>query len=120
MFVFFGSNATSVYYYSIRKHYSAELMHGSSSLSVTKVTLKTYGRCMLRQLTEDRQIEAPPINLTATQLNQYFSTIGSLTVSHLQTSHTIDAKEQILWKGSNCACIFNFSDVQLDVIRAYL
>ena len=75
---------------------------------------------VLRQLTEDRQIEAPPINLTATQLNQYFSTIGSLTVSHLQTSHTIDAKEQILWKGSNCACIFNFTDVQLDVIRAHL
>ena len=75
---------------------------------------------VLRQLTEDRQIEAPPINLTATQLNQYFSTIGSLTVSHLQTSHTIDAKEQILWKGSNCACIFNFTGVQLDVIRAHL
>ena len=75
---------------------------------------------VLRQLTEDRQIEAPPINLTATQLNQYFSTIGSLTVSHLQTSHTIDAKEQIVWKGSNGACIFNFSDVQLDVIRAHL
>ena len=75
---------------------------------------------MLIQLTEDRQIEAPPINLTATQLNQYFSTIGSLPVSHLQTSHTIDAIEQILWKGSNCACIFNFTDVQLDVIRAHL
>ena len=41
-------------------------------------------------------------------------------MSHLQTSHTLDAKEQILWKGSNCACIFNFTDVQLDVIRAHL
>ena len=70
--------------------------------------------------TDDQKNETPPINLTATQLNQYFSTSGSLTVSHLQTFHAIDAKEQILWKGSYCACIFYFSDVLFYVITANL
>ena len=98
---------------------SSKIRYYETCINYNKGNVKNLWK-VLRQLTEDRQIEAPPINLTATQLNQYFSTIGSLTVSHLQTSHPIDAKEQILWKGSNCACIFNFTDVQLDVIRAHL
>ena len=76
---------------------------------------------MLKKLTDGESKVAPPNKLTAVHFNQYFSSIGSTTISHLLTTDDNNNTENaIFWRGSNCSSRFNFSDIHLEGVRKQL
>ena len=76
---------------------------------------------MLNKLTDGESKVAPPNKLTAVHFNQYFSGIGSTTISHLLTTDDNNNTETaIFWRGSNCTSHFYFNDIHLEAVRNQL
>ena len=75
---------------------------------------------MLTKLTDGESKVAPPNNLTAVRFNQYFSSIGSTTISHLLTTYDNNTENAIFWRGSNCTSRFDFNDIHLEAVRKQL
>ena len=75
---------------------------------------------MLNKLTDGESKVAPPNKLTAVHFNQYFSSIGSSTISHLLTTDDTNTENAIFWRGSNCTSRFNVNDIHLEAVRRQL
>ena len=75
---------------------------------------------VLKLLTDDESKVAPPNKLTAVHFNQYFSSIGSTTISHLLTTDDSNTENAIFWRGSNCTSRFNVNDIHLEAVRKQL
>ena len=71
---------------------------------------------MLKKLTDGDSKVAPPNKLTAVHFNQYFSSIGSTTISHLLTTDGNHMENAIFWRGSNCTSCFDFNDIHLEAV----
>ena len=80
---------------------------------------KVCGRC-LKKLTDGESKVAPPNKLTAVHFNQYFSSIGSTTISHLLTTDDDNTENAIVWRGSNCTSRFDFNDIHLEAVMKQL
>ena len=70
--------------------------------------------------TDGESKEAPPKKLTAVHFNQYFSNIGSTTISHLPTTDDNKTENAILWRGSTCTCRFDCNDIHLEAVSKQL
>ena len=75
---------------------------------------------MLKKLTDGESKVAPPNKLTAVHFNQYFSSIGSTTISHLLTTDDNNTENAIVWRGSNCTSRFDFNDIHLEAVMKQL
>ena len=75
---------------------------------------------MLKKLTDGESKVAPPNKLTAVHFNQYFSSIGSTTISHVLTTDDNNTENAIFWRGSTCTSRFNFNDTHLEAVRKQL
>ena len=75
---------------------------------------------MLKKLTGGESKVTPPNKLTAVHFNQYFSSIGSTTLSHLLTTDDNNTENAIFWIGSNCTSRFDFNDIHLEAVRKHL
>ena len=108
------------------KEYVTELIRSSREKNTMKIALnktipipKVCGRC-LKKLTDGQSKVAPPNKLTAVHFNQYFSSIGSTTISHLLTTDDNDTENAIFWRGSNCTSRFDFNDIHLEAVMKQL
>ena len=95
---------------SSKKKYSIEENH-SNPKGLWKV---------LNKLTDGGSKAAPPNKLTAVHFNQYFSSIGSTTISHLITTDDNNTENAIFWRGSNCTSRFDFNDIHLEAVMKQL
>ncbi len=75
---------------------------------------------MLKKLIDGESKVAPPNKLTAVHFNQYFSSIGYTTISHLLNTDDNNTENAIFWRGSNCTSRFNFNDIHLEAVRKQL
>ena len=75
---------------------------------------------VLKKLTDGESKVAPPNKLTAVHFNQYFSSIGSTTISHLLTTNDNNTENAIFWRGSNCTSRFDFNDIHLEAVMKQL
>ena len=75
---------------------------------------------MLKKLTDGESKVAPPNKLTAVHFNQYFSSIGSTTISHLLTTDVNNTENAIFWRGSNCTSRFDFNDIHIEAVMKQL
>ena len=75
---------------------------------------------VLKKLTDGQSKVAPPNKLTAVHFNQYFSSIGSTTISHLLTTDDNNTVNAIFWRGSNCTSRFDFNDIHLEAVMKQL
>ena len=75
---------------------------------------------MLKKLTDGDSKVAPSNKLTAVHFNQYFSSIGSTTISHLLTTDDNHMENAIFWRGSNCTSCFDFHDIHLEAVMKQL
>ena len=100
---------------------------------IRSTTTKYYENCIeenhcnpkglwkvLKKLTDGESKVAPPNKLTAVQFNQYFSNIGSTTISNLLTTDENNMESAIFWRGSNCTSRFNSNDINLEAVRKQL
>ena len=75
---------------------------------------------VLKKLTDGQSKVAPPNKLTAVHFNQYFSSIGSTTISHLLTTDDNNTENAIFWRGSNCTSRFDFMNIHLEAVMKQL
>ena len=75
---------------------------------------------VLKKLTDGQSKVAPPNKLTAVHFNQYFSSIGSTTISHLLTTDDNNTENAIFWRGSHCTSRFDFNDIRLEAVMKQL
>ena len=68
-----------------------------------------------------RRIITIPSDLNANDFNNYFSNIGSDTVSHLRfCDNGSDVENELFWRGSNCLSKFEFNIIKEDSVKAQL
>ena len=75
---------------------------------------------MLKKLTDGDSKVSPPNKVTAVHFNQYFSSIGSTTISHLLTTDDNHTENAIFWRGSTCTSRFDFNDIHLEAVMKQL
>ena len=75
---------------------------------------------VLKKLIDGESKVAPPNKLTAVHFNQYFSSIGYTTISHLLNTDDNNTENAIFWSGSNSTSRFNFNDIHLEAVRKQL
>ena len=84
------------------------------------VVLNNIVRC-IGQITGQKQFENIPADLSANDLNEYFSSIGSETVAHLSSADNATASDDTLfWRSSNCISRFVFTDVSIESVSSQL
>ena len=72
---------------------------------------------VIGQLTGEKLFDNIPNDLSANDLNDYFSTIGSDTVSHLSRSNDdIDQDDALYWREFKWLSKFAFNDVSIDSV----
>ena len=70
---------------------------------------------VISQLTGTSHNNDTPSDLNANDFNNYFSNIGSDTVSHLRfCDNGSDVENELFWRGSNCLSKFEFSIIKED------
>ena len=76
---------------------------------------------VIGQLTGQKQFDNIPAELSANDFNEYFSSIGSETVTHLSSADNETASNDTLfWRGSNCISRFAFTDVSVESVTSQL
>ena len=76
---------------------------------------------VISQLTGTSLNNDIPSDLNANDFNNYFSNIGSDTVSHLRfCDNGSDVENELFWQGSNCLSKFEFSIIKEDSVKAQL
>ena len=71
---------------------------------------------VLNQLTGKQHRDEIPGDLNANEFNDYFTSVGSDTVSHFNVSES----DTLFWRGSNCVSRFEFMTIQPESINAQL
>ena len=71
---------------------------------------------VLNQLTGKQQRDEIQGDLNANEFNDYFTSVGSDTVSHFNVSES----DTLFWRGSNCVSRFEFIAIQPESIDAQL
>ena len=71
---------------------------------------------VLNQLTGKQQRDDIPGDLNANDFNDYFTSVGSDTVSYLNVAES----DTLFWRGSNCVSRFEFIAIQPESINAQL
>ena len=71
---------------------------------------------VLNQLTGKQRRDEIPGDLNANEFNDYFTSVGSDTVSHFNVSES----DTLFWRGSNCVSRFEFMTIQPEYINAHL
>ena len=70
----------------------------------------------MNQLTGKQQRDEIPGDLNANDFNDYFTSVGSDAVSHLNEAES----DTLFWRGSNCVSRFEFIAIQPESINAQL
>ena len=71
---------------------------------------------VLNQLTGKQHRDEIPGDLNANEFNDYFTSVGSETVSHFNVSES----DTLFWRGYNCVSRFEFMTIQPESINAQL
>ena len=71
---------------------------------------------VLNKLTGKQHRDEIPGDLNANEFNDYFTSVGSETVSHFNVSES----DTLFWRGSNCVSRFEFMTIQPESINAQL
>ena len=71
---------------------------------------------VLNQLTGKQHRDEIPGDLNANEFNDYFTSVGSDTVSHFNVSES----DTLFWRGYNCVSRFEFMTIQPESINAQL